>query len=269
MALTATQDPAGGSRRMTVNTLKSEYWKLRSVQSTFWTLAIIVVGNVGVAILLAVFVSGKLSAGQRASVDVVRLTLGGLHISQVAAGVLGALIVAGEYSTGLIRATFSAMPRRRLVLAAKMAVFTAVSLTVGIASSFASFYAFQALRSGDAMSATLSDPGVARAVIGGGLYLTAVGLLGMGLAMIIRNPAGSIASLLGIMFVPPLLVNLLPGSWQATINPYLPLNAGEVIYIASRFDPDTLAPWTGFWVLCGYAAAALAAGIYLVNHRDA
>jgi len=269
MAVAVTSDTTYGPHRVAINTLKAEYWKLRSVQYTLWTLTTIVVANIGVAILLAIFVSGRLSASERATTDVVRLALGGLHISQVAAGVLGVLIVSSEYSSGLIRATFSAMPHRRLVLAAKMAVFTAVSLIIGIGSSFGSFYAFQALRSGNDMSTTLSAPGALRAVIGAGLYLTVAGLLGMGLAAIIRNPAGSIATLLGVMFVPPLLINLLPGSWQTTIGPYLPLNAGEVIYIASRFDPNTFSPWTGFGLLCAYAAAVLAVGIYLINHRDA
>ncbi len=269
MAATASSNAGYGPHRVAVNTLKAEYWKLRSVQSTLWTLGLVIVGNVGVAVLLAVFVSGRLSASERASVDVVRLSLGGLHVSQVAIGVLGVLIVSSEYSSGLIRATLSAMPRRRLVLTAKVAVLTVTSLVVGIASSFASFFAFEALRSGNDMSATLSDPGVLRAVLGGGLYLGVVALLGMGLAAIIRNPAGSIAALLGLMFVPPLLLNLMPNSWQTAVGPYLPLNAGEVIYIASRFDPNTLAPWTGFAVLCAYMAVALIAGIFLINHRDA
>jgi ABC-2 type transport system permease protein len=269
MAVITSSNASYGLHRVAVNTLKAEYWKLRSIQSTLWTLTAVVVGNVGVAILLAIFVSGRLSTSEKSSVDVVRLSLGGLHISQIAMGVLGVLIVSSEYSSGMIRATLAAMPRRRLVLVAKMIVLAVVSLIAGIASCFAAFFAFEALRVGNGMSATFSDPGVLRAVIGGGLYLGVVGLFGMGLAAIIRNPGGSIAALLGLLFVPGLLINLLPGSWQPSINPYLPLNAGEVIYIASRFDPHTLAPWTGFGLLCAYTAAALAVGIYLINHRDA
>jgi hypothetical protein len=96
-----------------------------------------------------------------------------------------------------------------------------------------------------------------------------IGLLGLGLGAIIRAPAGAIAALLGVMFVPPLLSDLLPNSWRASISPYLPLNAGGQIYIASRFDPNSLAPWTGLGVFCLYAAAALAIGVFLINHRDA
>jgi ABC-2 type transport system permease protein len=138
--------------------LRSEYCKLRTVRTTFWTLSTAVASNVGVAALLAIFVSGRLTAQQQATTDVVRLTLGGLHVSQVAIGVLGVLVISSEYSTGMIRATLSAVPQRRLVLAAKTAVLTVVSLVVGIASSFAAYFTFQAARSANSMSATLGAP---------------------------------------------------------------------------------------------------------------
>ena len=269
MDITATADTTYGPLTAAVNVLRSEYCKLRTVRSTVWTLTAAVASNVGVAALLAIFVSGRLSAHQKATIDVVRLTLGGLHLSQVAIGVLGVLVISSEYSTGQIRATLSAVPRRRLVLAAKTAVFTAVSLVVGTASSFGAYLVFQALRSGHGLSASLGDPGVLRAVTGGGLYLGVIGLFGLGLGAIIRSSAGAIAALLGAMFVPPLLSDLLPHSWQTTIGPYLPLNAGGQIYIASRFDPNSLAPWTGLGVFSLYAVAALGTGLILITRRDA
>ena len=142
MDITATAETTYSPLTAVVNVLKSEYCKLRTVRSTAWTLFIAVASNVGVALLLAIFVSGRLSAREKATVDVVRLTLGGLHISQVAIGVLGVLVISSEYSTGMIRATLSAVPQRRLVLAAKTAVLTVVSLVVGIASSFAAYFTF-------------------------------------------------------------------------------------------------------------------------------
>lgn len=269
MVITGIARTSYGPLTAAANVLRSEYCKLRTVRSTFWTLFIAVASNVGVAALLAIFVTGRLSTHQKATIDAVRLTLGGLHISQVAIGVLGVLVISSEYNTGLIRATLTAVPRRRLVLTAKTVLVTVVSLGFGITSTFAAFFIFQALRSGSSMSATLSDPGVLRAVIGAGLYLGVIGLLGLGLGAIIRAPAGAIAALLGIMFVPPLLSDLLPNSWQTTIGPYLPLNAGGQIYIASRFDPNSLAPWTGLGVFGLYAAIALGSGIFLISHRDA
>jgi hypothetical protein len=114
----------------------------------------------------------------------------------------------------------------------------------------------------------LSDPGVARAVAGGGLYLTAFGLLGFGLGAVLRSSATAIATLLGVLFVPPLLQDLLPGTWKTTIGPYIPMVSGGQIYVAVHREAATLGPWTGFGVFCLYAAAALLAGFALINHRD-
>jgi len=269
MHTTAPLDTAHSPLTGVANVLRSEYCKLRTVRSTSWALLTAVVANIGVAALLAIFVTGRLTPHEKATIDSIRLTMGGLHISQVAIGVLGVLVISGEYSTGTIRATLAAVPRRRIVLAAKTAVVTAVSLATGIASSFGAYFIFQALRSGSSMSAALSDPGVLRAVTGAGLYLAVIGLFGLGLGAVIRAPAGAIAALLGIMFVPPLLSDLLPHSWQTTIGPYLPLNAGGQIYIASHFDSNSLAPWTGLGVFCLYAVAALGTGIILISRRDA
>ena len=118
------------------------------------------------------------------------------------------------------------------------------------------------------MRTSLSDPGVLRAVTGAGLYLTVLGLLGLGLGAIIRSSAGAIATLLGLLFVPSLLTALLPQSWQGIIAPYLPMNAGETI-ITVHHQAHTLQPWPGFGVFCLYAAAALTAGFILISHRDA
>ena len=199
-----------------------------------------------------------------------RLSLAGLHLSQIAIGVLGALVITSEYGTGMIRATFSAVPQRRLVLTVKAIVFALTALLVGIASCFAAYYTFEAFLSGQGLESSIGDPGVLRAVIGGGLYLSMLGMLGLGLGLIIRSSAGTIATLFGLLFVPSILVATLPGSWQNRIGPFLPMNAGEQIFIAvNRTDPNALSPWSGFGVFSLYAAAALIAGFYLINRRDA
>ena len=203
------------------------------------------------------------------TIDSVRVSLGGLHLSQVAIGVLGVLVITSEYGTGMIRATLAAVPQRRLLLTAKTAVFAVTALTAGTASCLAAYLAFQAfLPEGDAMRTSLADPGVLRAVIGAGLYLTVLGLLGLGLGAVIRSSAGAIATLLGLLFVPTLLVNLLPQSWQDSIGGYLPMNAGESV-ISVHHEAHTLQPWPGFSVFCLYAAVALAAGFVLITRRDA
>jgi ABC-2 type transport system permease protein len=249
--------------------LRSEFCKLRSVRSTFWTLFAAVAFNVGLAALAAIFIPGHLSAHDKESVDAIRLSLAGLHLSQIAVGVLGVLVITSEYGTGMIRATLSAVPQRRLVLAAKAVVFAATALIVGIFSSFAAYFAFQAFLSGDSLWVSIGDPGVLRAVTGGGLYLAVLGLLGLGLGAIIRVNAGAIAALFGLLFVPSILIDLMPHSWQTTIGPYIPMEAGSQIFVAARHDAGSLGAWTGFGVFCLYALIALTVGFVLINHRDA
>ena len=201
--------------------------------------------------------------------DSVRVSLGGLHLSQVAIGLLGVLAVTSEYSSGMIRATLAAVPQRRLMLAAKTLALAAAALVTGTGASFAAYLIFQAfLPAGDALRTSLTGPGVLRAVTGAGLYLAVLGLLGFGLGAVIRSSAGAVAALFGLLFVPTLLAALLPQSWQDSIGGYLPMNAGEAIYTV-RHQAHTLQPWAGFGVFCLYAAAALVAGFILISRRDA
>src|SRR5258708_7851088 len=150
------------------NVVRAELAKLRTVRSTYWTLLVAFASNIGFAVLAAALIAPRLSAHDRANVDVVRLALAGLHLSQIAFGVLGALVITGEYSTGMIRTTLAATPRRRTLLAAKALVFTGVTLIASTASAWAAYLAFQAALPAHTLTATsLSDPGVARAVAGG------------------------------------------------------------------------------------------------------
>lgn len=265
----ATQRASSRILPLFAGVLRMEWCKFRSVRSTLWALAAVMVFNVVTAALLGVFLPRALSARQEASVDAVRLSLGGLHLSQVAMGVLGVLVISSEYGTGMIRATLAAVPQRRLVLAAKVLVFTAAALAAGIAACFAAYFSFQAaLPPGSGMRTTLADPGAARAVICAGLYLAALGLLGMGLGAIIRSSAGSIAVLFGLLFVPPIIMSLLPGSWQNAAGLYLPMQAAESAYTVQH-QAHTLQPWAGLGVFCLYAAVALILGFVLIGRRDA
>jgi ABC-2 type transport system permease protein len=243
---------------------------LPTVRPTYWTLLVAFASNVGLAVLAGTLIAPRLSANDKAHVDVVQLALAGLRVSQIAFGVLGVLVIAGEYGSGMIRTTFAAAPRRQAVLAAKALVFTVTALIAGAASTFAAYFAFRAVLPANTLTSTgLGDRGVARAVLGGGLYMTAIGLLGFGLAVVLRSVAGGIATLFGLIFVPPLLLDLLPGTLRGTVGPYLPMVSGEQVYIAARHETGQLGVWTGFGVFCLYAAAALIAGFALVNHRDA
>jgi len=248
--------------------LRSELCKLCSVRSTYWTLLAAVVFNVGLAALLAIFLPGQLSAHEKTTVDTTRVSLGGLHLSQIAFGVLGVLVITSEYGTGMIRATLSAVPQRRLMLSAKTIVLAVTALSVGVFASFAAYFVFQAFLSGDSLRSSIGDPGVLQAVTGGGLYLAVLGLLGLGLGAIIRSSAGAIATLFGLLFVPPILTELLPRSWKDTINPYVPLEAGSQIF-SVQHNAGALGAWSGFGVFCLYAAVALGVGFVLINRRDA
>lgn len=248
--------------------LRSEWCKFRSVRSSYITVIAAVLSNIVLAALAAIFIPPHLSAQDVATTDSIRLSLAGLHLSQIAIGVLGALLITSEYGTGMIRTTFAAVPQRRQVLLAKATVFAATALAVGIFSCFGAYVAFEAFLSGDTLTASLSDPGVLRAVIGGGLYLVVLGLLGLGLGIVIRSSAGTIATLFGLLFVPSILIDLLPHSWQTTIGPYLPLEAGSQIFIAVHRDPNSLGPWTGFAVFTLYAVVALVAGFAIIDRRD-
>jgi hypothetical protein len=268
-ATTTTPQPPVGPVPLFAGVLRSEARKLGTVRSTFWALLAAVTFNLATAAVLGLVLPGHLSSHEKATIDSVRVSLGGLHLSQIAIGLLGVLAVTSEYGSGMIRATLAAVPQRRLLLTAKALVFTAVAATTGIAACLAAYAVFQAfLPAGDALRVTLADPGVLRAVTGAGLYLTVLGLLGFGLGTIFRSSAGAVAVLFGVLFVPTLLVALLPSSWQHTIGPYLPMNAGDTVYTV-RPEAHTLQPWPGFGVFCLYAAAALAAGFVLIGRRDA
>lgn len=248
--------------------LRAELCKLLSVRSTYWTLGLAVLFNVGLAALLAIFLPDQLGARDKATLDTTRVSLGGIHLAQVAFGVMGVLLITSEYTTGSMRTSLSAVPRRWLLLGAKAGVFAAITLAVGAASCFAAFFAFQAAVSDDALRAELADPGAVRTVAGGALYLTLLGLMGLGIGAIVRSSAGAIAGLLSLLFVPPVLLELLPRSWQTTVGPYAPMQAGAQMY-SGHSGSDALPPWVGLGVFGLYVIAALALAFVLIDRRDA
>src|SRR5262249_23711671 len=167
----------------------------------------------------------------------------------------------------MIRATLAAVPQRRLMLAGKTIVFAAAALATAILASFAANFAFQAIVTGT-LRTSLSDPGVLRAVTGAGLYLAVLGLLARALGAPPRPTPGPVPPFFALLFVPQTLIHPLPQSWQDTIGPYLPLQAGSTVF-SVRHEAGTLQPWTGFGVFCLYAAVALVTGFFLISRRDA
>jgi ABC-2 type transport system permease protein len=247
----------------------SEWTKLRSVRSTKWSLAVAFVFTIGLPALVAAIVSHhwpSTSPQDRADFNPLDISLVGVQLAQLAIGVLGVLVITAEYSTGMIRASVTAVPKRLPVLWGKAVVYGVVTLALMIPAVLIAFFVSQAILSGRGIDTTLGAAGVPRVVLGAALYLTVVGLFGLGLGAIVRNTAGGIATFAGIMFVLPPLMNVLPSSWNSAASPYLPLQAGEALLQLQR--GDQLAPWTGFAVLCAYAAVAIGIAAILLRRRD-
>ena len=253
--------------------VRAEWTKVRSVRSTMWTLLVAVGLAIGFGALVSVSVSqmsswDTLDPAVRARFDPTSFSLSGLFLAQIAVGVLGVLLITSEYATGQIRATLAATPQRVTVLVAKAATFVTVVLTVGLVASFDAFFVGQAVFAAKGLDASIGDPEVRRAVVGGALYLAAVGLLGLGIGTILRRTAGAISALVGMLVVVPIITGFLPASWNESVGRYFPARAGMAVFNVLP-DPASLSPWVGFAVLVGYAALALTVGGVLLARRDA
>jgi ABC-2 type transport system permease protein len=275
MTLTATALPPVADKHYRVSSvLRSEWIKMRSVRSTIWTLVAMTIITIGIAVIAGTTESSHWSSASladRLSFDPTSISLRGLLFSQLVIGVLGVLVMSAEYGTGTIRATLAAIPNRPMVLATKAAVFAAVALVVGEVLSFGGFLVGQSLLVSPAPHATLGQPGVLRAVVGGGLIVAVLGLFALGLATIIRHTAGAITAYVGVLLVAPIVVQALPSSINNSINKFLPLNISDTMTTVNHSlgQSPSFAPWTGFGLLCGYAIAALAVGGWLMVRRDA
>ncbi len=261
-----------GARGVTqARVILSEWTKIRSLRSTVFSLLAALVFIIGLAVLVpTVTVSHwpPRDPGELASFDPTSRTLAGAFLAQLAIGVLGVLLITGEYATGMIRATFAAVPARQPALWAKTIVFGLVTLATTLPTVFAAWFIGQGILSGKDIQAHLSDPGVLRAVIGTSLYLTVVGLLGLGLGAVLRNTAAGISTLFGVLFVLPIIVHFLPSSWGTSIDKYLPSTVGQAI-TEVHAQPGALGPWPAFALFCGYAALVIALAAVLLRRRDA
>jgi ABC-2 type transport system permease protein len=268
--------PPAGPRVGFGRLLLTEWIKIRSVRSTVWTLLIFVVVSVGLTTLLTwltirAFNTGRADArNAQVATDPVGFILGtGLGLGQLAIAVLGALVITAEYSSGTIRATLLAVPRRIPVLIAKCVVFAALVFVVAEIVSFACFFIGAALVH-SRFQVSLSQPGVTRAVIGSGLYLTVLGLFALAIGGLIRHTAGAITTVIGLVLVILPLTSLLPYSWGAHIHAYAPTIAGQLItQDRVQQSGQLLTPWQGFGVFCAWTALLLIIAGYLLRRRDA
>jgi ABC-2 type transport system permease protein len=246
-----------------------EWRKLRTVRSTWSIVAAFAASMVGLAMLVLSHEGyAQMSAAERTSFDPTHDCFIGLLLGQLLFGVLGVLTITSEFSSGMIRATFAAAPRRTLVLAAKAAVLGAVTLAAGEISAFAAFFAGQAVLKAPAPHATLGQPGVLRAVLMAGAYPALIALISLGIGALTRHTAGAIGAVVGVLFVLPLLFAPLSASVQNTSQNFLPHPMANAM-IAVKPLPHTLSPWLLFGLLCGYALVALAGGAWALTRRDA
>ncbi len=280
--MTATQAPAIGAIPQSKSpgsifrdVMRSEWAKLRTVRSSYWTLFAAVAAVIGLgAILCAVYVAPVrpcCSASDKANFHPASFSLTGGFLAQLAIGVLGVLVITNEYGSGMIRSTLAAVPQRITVLVAKATVFAGVVFVVMTGACFVAFFLGQSILSSKHVGTSLGAPNVLRTVVGTGMYLAVLGLLALGLGTIIRKTAGAIATVFGLLLVLPPIASLLPSSMNS-LQKFLPSNAGQALIspggTGSNATPQ-LAPWAGFGVFCLWAAAALIIAGIMFMRRDA
>ena len=270
----------------------SEWIKFRSLRSTWWSIGIALLISVGLGILFSDLRGNDIATHGGFEDDPTALSLRGFYLAQLAVGVLGVLFITGEYSTGMIRATLSAVPKRTPVWVAKIAIFAAVIFVITLVAAVVAFLGGQAVLGSyhvhgllltgpkghvafspvagtwHSLGVSISHPGSVRAIFGAALYMMGVGLLGLGCGFVIRNTGGAIAALFGLLLVLPLLAQALPTHLQHHVSEFLPLLAGTAGMTTVR-GTDQLSPWAGLGVFGLYVIVALGIGLYVLRRRDA
>jgi ABC-2 type transport system permease protein len=250
----------------------SEWTKLISLRSTRWSLGVGVLLTIAFPILFAALTASHwahMSAADRADRHPLDIALAGVNVAQLAIAVLGVLVISGEYSTGMIRSTLIAVPKRLPVLWAKLGVYAAVSFVLMVPSVLIGFFASQAiLNRHHILQISFSAPGVTRLLLGGALFVTLVGIFALAIGTIVRSTAGGIATFAGIFFVIPPLMNILPTSWNNAISQYLPSEAGRQLFSLHQ-GAHSLSPMWGGLLMLGYCAVAVTLAAVLLLRRDA
>ncbi|HEX3515519.1 MAG TPA: ABC transporter permease subunit [Trebonia sp.] len=300
--------PPAAGRAGLRGVIASEFTKLRSVRSTYWTIAALLITSVGIGALIGFGQASNFhnNPWNKAGTDATQLSLGFFfYIGQLIIAVIGAMIITSEYSTGMIRTSLTAMPRRGTVYLGKLIVLTAVTLVVSLVTSFLSFFAGQAALSGTGVAASLfhsvtipanvnmspptggpNAPGppnytfvgtdvihastVLQAVVGTALFVTLVALIAFGIGAIIRHTAGAITTTIGLMFILFIVIQLLPDNWRFDIMRFFPDEAGRVISVTvGSGNPHLWSAWPQMLVTVIWAVVLIGAGGYLFRKRDA
>jgi ABC-2 type transport system permease protein len=253
--------------------IRSEWAKLWSLRSTWITLTLgllflLAFGTIAALRYKSMSTSGQPMDPDFADATTLSLALFGVPFALIALGVLGVLTASGEYTSGMIRSTLAAVPRRLPVLWSKAAVYGALAFVVGAVGAVVAFLIGSGVLSGTAVAMSISDHGVVRSLLGVGVYLGLVGVIGVALGTLLRSTAGGISALIGTFLLVPGLMSLLPKSWRADLTPYLPSNAGESIFSLHHLA-GTLSAGAGLLVLLGWTVLALGGAAYRLKNSDA
>jgi ABC-2 type transport system permease protein len=260
------------SQATLTDAVRSEWTKVRTLRSTIWTVLVTMALGVGFGALLSLAGARKytaMSTADRRSFDPAATSLNAHLMVQLAVAVLGVLVITSEYATGMIGPSLTVVPRRNRLLAAKALVFTAVALVVGEFAALGAFFTGQAVLTAQAAPhAALGQPHVLRAVAGTGLYLAAVGLLGVAVGTLLRATAGALAVMVTITLLVPVFTPALPDSWARFVGRFWPTMAGQQV-MHVHHGTGVLGPWAGLGLLYATVAAVLAAAFVVFGRRDA
>jgi ABC-2 type transport system permease protein len=252
--------------------LRSEWIKLRSLRSTVWSYAALILLSIGLAVLMAATLNSMGSEPLPNDAQVaflVQVSSFPVALGQLIVAVLGVLVISGEYSTGMIRSTFSAVPRRLPVLWAKGAVLFVSTFVAGLVATTSAYLVGSPILAANDIAAPITDPDVLRAVVGGAFYLALIALFALGAGTAIRSSAGGIATVLGILLILPTVLQLIPADWARDLVPYLLSDAGLGLVGLQSDIPGGLETWQQLAVVLGWVAASLTVGAILMKRRDA
>ncbi|MFO7690790.1 MAG: ABC transporter permease subunit [Cryobacterium sp.] len=269
--------PAGSRSGLSfLGILSSEWIKLRSLRSTVWSFVLVIVLAIAVAALMSIASAVQLGGvglsmqipAEDQALILLSAATSGVFLGQMIVAILGVISITGEYSTGMIKSTLTAVPRRIPALAAKAIVMFLATFVVGVVSAVASFGVASLLLLGEGLSANLFDPIVLLPLLASALYLALVAVFALGVGAFLRSSAGSIALAVGTLLVLPIVVGMIPADWALTVTPYLLSNAGVEMF-AQTGTSAIVEPWQNLLVALGWVAASLVTAALLLKRRDA
>ena len=259
--------------------LRSEWIKLRSLRSTTWSYLIVIAISLGMALIMSLSMGDGMNGGAGASSMpaaeqvslIVQSSVFGVFFGQLVAGVLGVLVISGEYSTGMIRSTLTAVPKRLPALAAKAVVLFVATFVVGLLADLGAYIVSSIVFAGIDVSASLTDPAVYLPILGGALYLALVAVFALGVGTVLRSSAGGIATVLGLILLVPTVLQMIPAEWAHDLIPYLLPSAGLGIFTSTTAEPtaDAFGAWLNLLIVLAWVGASIAGAAVLLKRRDA